>query len=127
MHSDKKPYSCNYVTNVTFNADRLGISNHTCEPTLKKNLTRAINVTISASDLSNSNYTCESTVKKNITKTGSKMLARPTHPPGGIHARLAGGRAALGQRAPPTHQAGNTPPRGVARPPGGQRPITPQS
>ena len=27
-------------------------------------------------------------------------------------------------RAPPTHQAGNTPPQGVARPPGGQRPIS---
>ena len=52
------------------------------------------------------------------------MLAHPTHPPGGIHARLAGGWGALGQRAPPTHQAGNTPPRGVARPPGGQRPIS---
>ena len=50
------------ATNVTFPADRLGISNHTCEPTVKKNLLRAINVTISASDLSNSNYTCESTI-----------------------------------------------------------------
>ena len=67
------------------------------------------------------------------------MLARPTHPSDGIHARLAGWWGALGQRAPPTHRAGfkstwtqrpptnragNTPQRGVARPPGGQRPIS---
>ena len=51
MHSDKKPYSCNYVTNVTFNSDRLGISNHTCESTVKKNLLHVINVTSSVSGL----------------------------------------------------------------------------
>ena len=52
------------------------------------------------------------------------MLAHLTHPPGGIHALLPGGGDALGRSAPPTHQAGNTPPQGAARVDGGQGPIS---
>ena len=54
-------------------------------------------------------------------------LAHLTHPPGGLGSRLVGGwdcpLGTLGQRTKPTHQAGNTPPWGVARVHGGQRPI----
>ena len=59
-----------------------------------------------------------------ITKTGRNILAHLTHPPRGIQAHAVGGRGAQAQHAPPTHRAGNTPQRGVARPPGGQRPIS---
>ena len=55
---------------------------------------------------------------------GRAGLAHLTHLPGGLGSRLVGGWGARAQRDPPTHRVGNTPPWGVAHPPGGQRPIS---